>query len=224
MQNQASAPGTLLEAHLGVTTCSACTGEARAAHIPMHALSDDRGGACVTLAKKSTNIVDVKSTVLVDLNCTCALRALISAVLQLAEEEEEEFYKHTCLVLLLDGVTPESSCRTVCLLYLSRRLSKRYPQRAVASSSSSCRGPNPPSIKVWTLLPVLLRFFTLLLLLLDQSCWLPAVAADVDRLLRLMSRRPASLQCSACYLETCCCILVLVLLSSQASAVIYGHL
>ena len=43
-------------------------------------------------------------------------------------------------------------------------------------------------------LPVLPGFFTLLLLLLDQSCWLPAVAADVDRLLRLMSRRPASFQ------------------------------
>ena len=32
------------KAHLGVTTCSACTGEARAAHILMQALSDDRGG------------------------------------------------------------------------------------------------------------------------------------------------------------------------------------
>ena len=34
-------------------------------------------------------------------------------------------------------VTPESSCRTVCLLYSSRSLSKSDPQRAVSSSSSS---------------------------------------------------------------------------------------
>ena len=67
------------------------------------------------------------------------------------------------------------------------------------------------------------RFFTLLLLLLDKPCRLPAVAADVDRLLRLMSGRPASLQCSACYLKTCCCILVLFWSSSQASAVMYCH-
>ena len=107
-------------------------------------------------------------------------------------------------------VTPESSCRTVCLLCSIRRLSKSDPQRAVSRSlSSRVGGPTPPSVKVWTLVPGLPRFFTLLLLLRDQSCWLPAVAAEVDRLLRLMSRRPASLQCSACYLKTCCCILVL---------------
>ena len=48
--------------------------------------------------------------------------------------------------------------------------------------------------RVWTRSAVLHCFFTLLLLLLDKPCRLPAVAADVDRLLRLMSRRPASLQ------------------------------
>ena len=83
------------------------------------------------------------------------------------------------------------------------RLSKCDPRRAVSSSSSSRVGDKlSRSVKEWTRLPVLPRFFTLLLLLLDKPCKLPAVVADVDRLLRPMSRRPASLQALSAVLVT----------------------
>ena len=55
----------------------------------------------------------------------------------LYQQDEEGFYRLPLNNKTGHVVTPESSCRTVCLLYLSRRLGKYAPQRAVSSSSSS---------------------------------------------------------------------------------------
>ena len=71
----------------------------------MQALNDDRGGACVT--KKSTNIVDVKSTVLLDLPATCNHR------LEMMRGDASESL-HLCIIL--GSKQAVMSTRCLCLL------------------------------------------------------------------------------------------------------------
>ena len=93
-----------------------------------------------------------------------------------------------------------SHCLSTLFITPPSNLSKSDPAESRSIQlAQSCRGATPRSVKVWTRLPVLPRFFMLLLLLFDKPCRLPAVAADVHRLLRIMNMRPASLQCSTCY-------------------------
>ena len=124
---------------------------------------------------------------------------------------------HTCVLLrrrrrrrVLQASLEQERARGNSRKQLSHCLSSLIYHAALANAirrelfhlaRQSCRGPTPRSVRARTRLPVLPRFFTLLLLVLDKPCRLHAVAADVDRLLRLMGRRPASPQCSACYLK-----------------------